>query len=243
MRNGRSHWDGLREGERKEGRIVLEKKKTCRWGLQRFQGGVVPEVRHKLQLQISLSIVARWSITYTDPLPPTQIRHFSPSLLCFPFPSRLAPVVVTQSVSLFPGSAPSAEAGGQAGSQSCGVVEGSGVDACVREALSHIPLAAGSRPGLRSGVRKGVCRGTGGEGRGGSPLSHDLSGSCAHLGAIHFLPENSLSPCNCRRGVGVGVSARGRGREEKGGGGEGERSLASKNESGRLGTASPGLKS
>jgi len=31
-----------------------------------------------------------------------------------------------------------------------------------------------------------------GPAEGGSPLSHDLSGSCAHLGAIHFLPETSL---------------------------------------------------
>lgn len=166
-----------------------------------------------------------------------------PSLSCFPFPSCLAPVVVTQSVSLFPGSAPSAEAGRQgrrAGSQSCGVVEGSGVDACVREALSHIPLAAGSRPGLRSRVGGG----SGGGVEGGSPLSHDLSGSCAHLGAIHFLPENSLSPCNCRRGgerSGKGKGGVG-GREEGGEAGV-QRSLASKNESGRLSTASPGLKS
>lgn len=35
---------------------------------------------------------------------------------------------------------------------------------------------------------------------GGSPLSHDLSGSSAHLGAIHFLPENSLSPATAGEG-------------------------------------------
>lgn len=39
----------------------------------------------------------------------------------------------------------------QTGSQSGGVVEGREVDACVRETLSHIPPAAGSRPGLRRG--------------------------------------------------------------------------------------------
>lgn len=46
---------------------------------------------------------------------------------------------------------------------------------------------------------------------GGSSLSHDLSGSCAHLGAIHFLPENSL-PLQLRGGRGV---TRERGGEER----------------------------
>lgn len=38
-------------------------------------------------------------------------------------------------------------------------------------------------------------------GGGGSPLSHDLSSSCAHLGAIHFLPETSL-PLQLQEGGG-----------------------------------------
>lgn len=59
-----------------------------------------------------------------------------------------------------------------------------------------------------------------GPAEGGSPLSHDLSGSYAHLGAIHFLPENSL-PLQLRRG-GVG-GCKGMGGEEGR-----ERSLASK---------------
>lgn len=44
-----------------------------------------------------------------------------------------------------------------------------------------------------------------GPAEGGSPLSHDLSGSCAHLGAIHFLPENSLPLQLQEEGVWGGV--------------------------------------
>lgn len=58
--------------------------------------------------------------THTDPLPPTLIQHLSP-LPSFPFPclAALLPgsAVVTQSVSLFPGSAPSTEASSQSVSQ------------------------------------------------------------------------------------------------------------------------------
>ena len=60
-----------------------------------------------------------------------------------------------------------------------------------------------------------------GPAEGGSPLSHDLSGSCAHLGAIHFLPENSL-PLQLQEEGGV------RGVQGDGGEEGRERSLASK---------------
>lgn len=64
-----------------------------------------------------------------------------------------------------------------------------------------------------------------GPAEGGSPLSHDLSGSCAHLGAIHFLPENSL-PLQLQEG---GWRARGGAGARGWGGAEGrEGSLASK---------------
>lgn len=63
-----------------------------------------------------------------------------------------------------------------------------------------------------------------GPAEGGSPLSHDLSGSCAHLGAIHFLPENSL-PLQLQEEGGCGCV----GGCNRMGGVEGkERSLASK---------------
>lgn len=74
-----------------------------------------------------------------------------------------------------------------------------------------------------------------GPAEGGSPLSHDLSGSCAHLGAIHFLPENSL-PLQLQEGGVGGTREGGVGR-----GGEGEE-FGFKMSPG-LGTASPGLKS
>lgn len=73
-----------------------------------------------------------------------------------------------------------------------------------------------------------------GPAEGGSPLSHDLSGSCAHLGAIHFLPENSLPLQLQEEGV-WGVQWYGGSR------GEGEE-FGFKMSPG-LGTASPGLKS
>lgn len=120
--------------------------------------------------------------THTDPLPPTLIQHLSP-LPSFPFPclAALLPgsAVVTQSVSLFPGSAPSTEASSQSG----GVVEGRGVDACVREALSHIPLAAGSRPGLRRGVR----------------LFLTTSQVPALIWELFISCQKTAFPCNCRR--------------------------------------------
>lgn len=50
---------------------------------------------------------------------------------------------------------------------------------------------------------------------GGSPLSHDLSGSCAHLGAIHFLPENSL-PLQLQGGGYKGMGRRGEEAEQFG---------------------------
>lgn len=71
-----------------------------------------------------------------------------------------------------------------------------------------------------------------GPAEGGSPLSHDLSGSCAHLGAIHFLPENSL-PLQLQEKAGAA--------RELGKRGEGEE--FGFNASPGLGTASSGLKS
>lgn len=71
-----------------------------------------------------------------------------------------------------------------------------------------------------------------GPAEGGSPLSHDLSGSCTHLGAIHFLPENSL-PLQLQEEGGC----KGMGRRR----GEGEE-FGFKMSPG-LGTASHGLKS
>lgn len=81
---------------------------------------------------------------------PTVIRSLSPSsaflasCLDALFSNSMA---VTQSISRLGAQC----RGRRAGSQSGGVVEGSEVDACVRETLSHIPPAAGSRPGLRRG--------------------------------------------------------------------------------------------
>ncbi|CAB1446230.1 unnamed protein product [Pleuronectes platessa] len=71
----------------------------------------------------------------------------------------------------------------QAVSQSGGVVEGRGVDACVREALSHIPLAAGSRPGLRRGVR----------------LFLTTSQVPALIWELFISCQKTAFPCNCRR--------------------------------------------
>lgn len=82
-------------------------------------------------------------------------------------------------------------------------MEGRGVDACVREALSHIPLAAGSRPGLRRGVR----------------LFLTTSQVPALIWELFISCQKTAFPCNCRR----------RGLQEDGveRGGK-ERSLASK---------------
>lgn len=92
----------------------------------------------------------------------------------------------------------------QAVSQSGGVVEGRGVDACVREALSHIPLAAGSRPGLRRGVR----------------LFLTTSQVPALIWELFISCQKTAFPCNCKR--------RGRGCEGMVGEEGRERSLASK---------------
>lgn len=81
---------------------------------------------------------------------PTVIQSLSPSSAFLPscldalFSNSMA---VTQSISRLGAQC----RGRRAGSQSGGVVEGSEVDACVRETLSHIPPVAGSRPGLRRG--------------------------------------------------------------------------------------------
>lgn len=126
-------------------------------------------------------------------------------------------VAVALSISLFPGPGPSVEAGRQAGSQSGGVVKGRGVDACVREALSHIPPAAGSRPGLWRGVR----------------LFLTTSQVPALIWELFISCQKTAFPCNCRRREGVqGDGWRG---------GEGEE-FGFKMSPG-LGTASPGLKS
>lgn len=136
--------------------------------------------------------------------------HFHPhrSNTALPTPAFLFPawqlllpgsVVATQSIGIFPGSGPSTEAGSQSG----GVVEGRGVDACVREALSHIPPAAGSRPGLRRGVR----------------LFLTTSQVPALIWELFISCQKTAFPCNCRR----------RGGAKGWGGDEGkERSLASK---------------
>lgn len=101
----------------------------------------------------------------------------------------------------------------QAVSQSGGVVEGRGVDACVREALSHIPPAAGSRPGLRRGVR----------------IFLTTSQVPALIWELFISCQKTAFPCNCRRREG---GARGWRGEEFG-----------FKMSPGLGTASPGLKS
>lgn len=103
--------------------------------------------------------------------------------------------------------------GRQAVSQSGGVVEGRGVDACVREALSHIPPAAGSKPGLRRGVR----------------LFLTTSQVPALIWELFISCQKTAFPCNCRRKGG----ARGWGGGEE---------FGFKMSPG-LGTASPGLKS
>lgn len=100
-------------------------------------------------------------------------------------------------------------------------MEGRGVDACVREALSHIPPAAGSRPGLRRGVR----------------LFLTTSQVPALIWELFISCQKTAFPCNCRRGGVGGGGARGWGGEE----GEGEE-FGFKMSPG-LGTASPGLKS
>lgn len=123
--------------------------------------------------------------------------HINPTLFspptAFPFPAWLGGgCPVCQSISRLR----ARHRGRRAGSQSGGVVEGRGVDACVREALSHISPGGWQQAGSAEG---------------GSPLSHDLSGSCAHLGAIHFLPEHSL-PLQLQGGgdcKGTGGSGRG----------------------------------
>lgn len=84
----------------------------------------------------------------------------------------------------------------QAVSQSGGVVEGRGVDACVREALSHIPSAAGSRPGLRRGVR----------------LFLTTSQVPALIWELFISCQKTAFPCNCsRRGGCKGMGAERRG--------------------------------
>lgn len=103
-------------------------------------------------------------------------------------------VAVALFVSLFPGLRPSAEAGRQAGRR-CGRGQ-RGWCVCQRGALPHSP----------GGWQQA------GPAEGGSPLSHDLSGSCAHLGAIHFLPENSL-PLQLQKEEGGGGRAERAGRE------------------------------
>lgn len=102
-------------------------------------------------------------------------------------------VAVALFVSLFPGLRPSAEAGRQSG----GVVEGRGVDACVREALSHIPPAAGSKPGLRRGVR----------------LFLTTSQVPALIWELFISCQKTAFPCNCKKEEGGGGRAEGAGRE------------------------------
>lgn len=92
-------------------------------------------------------------------------------------------------------------------------MEGRAVDACVREALSHIPPVAGSRPGLRRGVR----------------LFLTTSQVPTLIWELFISCQKTAFPCNCR-GMGWG-----------GGAGEGEE-FGFKMSPG-LGTASPGLKS
>lgn len=75
----------------------------------------------------------------------------------------------------------------QAGRQAGGVVEGRGVDACVREALSHIPPAAGSKPGLRRGVR----------------LFLTTSQVPALIWELFISCQKTAFPCNCKRRKGV----------------------------------------
>lgn len=103
-------------------------------------------------------------LIHSDPLPPPHRpdTSFSPPT-AFPFPVWLLRWLADEPCCrarwrlpclsvYFQARRPARrQAGRQAGSQSGGVVEGRGVDACVREALSHIPPAAGSRPGLWRG--------------------------------------------------------------------------------------------
>lgn len=98
----------------------------------------------------------------------------------------------------------------QAVSQSGGVVEGKGVDACVREALSHIPPAAGSRPGLRRGVR----------------LFLTTSQVPALIWELFISCQKTAFPCNCRRRDGGEGGAKG-----LGGGRRGRRGVWLQNES------------
>lgn len=90
-------------------------------------------------------------------------------------------------------------------------MEGKGVDACVREALSHIPPAAGSRPGLRRGVR----------------LFLTTSQVPALIWELFISCQKTAFPCNCRRG-GEGGGECVCVCEEMGERRGGERSLASK---------------
>lgn len=87
----------------------------------------------------------------------------------------------------------------QAGRQSvrrCG--EGRGVDACVREALSHIPPAAGSKPGLRRGVR----------------LFLTTSQVPALIWELFISCQKTAFPCNCRRRRGLQGNWEKEGREK-----------------------------
>lgn len=128
--------------------------------------------------------------THTDPLPPTQIQHFSLPSHSFPFPClpcRLADEPCCLALWRLPclsvyfqAQSPALR---QAVSQSGGVVEGRGVDACVREALSHIPPAAGSKPGLRRGVR----------------LFLTTSQVPALIWELFISCQKTAFPCNCRR--------------------------------------------